>query len=111
MLFGTEYGINQVKAVGVFNNVNAVFTVDDSFKAFSDDSRYYFTPPDELIEKDFARATVEKYGPLMNFPALGYRDCQLLVGLFHNTPDNTLPIFWTEANSWKPIFKRYHKIY
>ena len=44
---------------------------------------------------------------------LGYGDGQLLLGLFHNTPDNTLPIFWfnEEGKEWYPIFKRYNKIY
>ena len=54
----------------------------------------------------------EKYGStLWNMHPLGYKDGQLLLSLFHNTPDNTLPIFGVENTTWTPIFKRFHKIY
>jgi hypothetical protein len=52
---------------------------------------------------------VEKYGKkLYKNHMLGYKDSQLLLGLEHNTPNNTLPIFWSEEE-WSPIFKRYGK--
>lgn len=111
MLFGTDFGISEVRKLGVFDSVEAVFTIDHTFKAFSDESRYFKMPLVENIEKDFARETALKYGNLLNTLPLGYRDCQLLLGFYHNTPDNSLPIFWSEENDWNPIFKRYHKIY
>lgn len=111
MLFGTEYGITEVRKLGLFDVVEAVFTLDDTFKVFSDESRYFKINPGEFIEKEFAKETAIKYGtPLYPLP-LGYGNCELLLGLFHNTPDNSLPIFWCEQGDWKPIFKRYHKIY
>lgn len=111
MLFGTEFGINEVRKLGVFNSVEAVFTIDQTFKAFSDESRYFTMPPGENIDKGFARETALKYGNQLYNPPLGCRDCQLLLGFYHNTPDNSLPVFWSEENDWSPIFKRYHKIY
>lgn len=30
---------------------------------------------------------------------------------YYNTPNNTLPIFWSDENSWQPIFQRYNKKY
>ena len=111
MLFGTETGINNVRNLGVFNNVEAVFTIDETFKTFSDNSRYFKVLPDESIEKDFSRETALKYGNNLFNPPLGYGDCELLLGMYHNTPDNSLPIFWSEQNNWKPVFKRYNKIY
>jgi hypothetical protein len=61
------------------------------------------------------RATCEKYGQhLWAADPLGYKDGQLLLGFSHNTPDNTLPIFWSEGHPprlWEPMFKRYHKNY
>jgi hypothetical protein len=54
----------------------------------------------------------KKYGDeLWAMHPLGYKDGQLLLSLFHNTPDNTLPVFWAESANWQPIFKRFHKIY
>ena len=43
------------------------------------------------------------------FP-LGYKDGQYLFGFFYNTPNNTLPIFWSNKNGWVPIFERKEKI-
>ena len=33
------------------------------------------------------------------------------MGTYYNTPNNTLPIFWSDENSWQPIFQRYNKKY
>ena len=111
MLFGTESGLKTIKLETDFDNIESVFLIDDSFKCFSDDSRYFNAGYAE-ITKDLSKALCEKYGKILlpNFP-LGYKDGQLLISLFHNTPDNTLPIFWADAQNWKPIFKRYNKIY
>lgn len=111
MLFGTENGINVVRNLNIFNTVEAVFTIDETFKTFSDDSRYFKILPDEIINKDFSKNTALKYGMNLFNPPLGYGNCELMLGLYHNTPDNSLPIFWSEQNEWQPIFKRHHKIY
>jgi hypothetical protein len=111
MLFATENGINAVRDLNIFNNVESVFTIDETFKAFSDDSRYFKVTPDDTIERVFSRETALKYGAKLFDPPLGFGNCELLLGLCHNTPDNSLPIFWSEEDKWKPIFKRYNKIY
>ncbi|MGJ1508191.1 phosphoribosyltransferase-like protein [Sphingobacterium siyangense] len=111
MVFGTEVGIQSIRNLKLFDKVEAVYTIDESFKTFSPTSRYFNEIPDGNIEKVFAQSTAEKYGSRLFNPSLGYGDCQLLLGLFHNTPDNSLPIFWNNSSNWKPIFKRYNKIY
>lgn len=111
LLFSTQKGLEEVRKIKALDVVEAIFTIDDTFKAFSKDSRYFAMTLDKDIDKNFAMTTATKYGtPLFN-PPLGHGDCQLLFGLFHNTPDNTLPIFWSEDYNWKAIFKRYNKIY
>ena len=42
---------------------------------------------------------------------LGYNNDGYAFGFFYNTPDNTLPIFWSDQDGWKPIMKRYDKKY
>ena len=111
MLFATARGLSEVRKIKAFDIVEAVFTLDDSFKTFSKDSRFFKISVDKDIDKVFSKTTAEKYGASLFNPALGYADCQLLFGLFHNTPDNSLPIFWSEFNNWKAIFKRYNKMY
>ncbi|MDY0903892.1 phosphoribosyltransferase-like protein [Pedobacter sp. CFBP9032] len=111
MLFSTEVGLNEVRKIKALDVVEAIFTIDDTFKAFSTQSRYFTSTVDKDIDKAFSKTTATKYGSPLFHPALGHGDCQLLFGLFHNTPDNTLPIFWSETKDWKAIFKRYNKIY
>lgn len=54
----------------------------------------------------------EHYGrKLMPNNPLGWDNCQFIFGFFYNTPDNTLPIFWSDNNGWYPIIKRYQKNY
>jgi hypothetical protein len=41
----------------------------------------------------------------------GYRDTQLLVVLYSNCPNNSLPILWSEVDgtprAWEPLFRRH----
>lgn len=46
-----------------------------------------------------------RYGPIAT--PYGYRDGQALLAYFYNTPSNTLPIFWSVENGWKPILQRF----
>jgi len=56
-------------------------------------------------ERDAAREVVERYSSRLGAQgALGYADVQGLISFFFNTPDNTLPIFWSTAEDWRPLF-------
>lgn len=118
-LFATEYGLNYLKKFSEFqNNVDSVFKLDDSYKCFEDNSRYFKESYPE-INKIFAKNLCLKYKHKFTkssgrgfYNPIGHGSCQLLLGLFHNTPDNSLPIMWhSEGDSWTPIFNRYPKIY
>jgi hypothetical protein len=112
-LFGLRDGISHIRKYGHFDNVFPVVEIDNSFRAFSDESRF-FERCEAHFQKARARAACELYGSDIwpDYP-LGYEDGQLLLGFHHNTPDNTLPIFWADEESgapWTPIFKRYPKV-
>ncbi len=118
MLFGTEHGLKAVRSLNIFDSVEAVFSIDESFQVFSQNSRYYKFVPDKkkikrLFSKQIAAENGDKLvaGTILHGHPLGWRNGQLLLGLFHNTPDNTLPIIWSESKNWKPAFKRYEKLY
>ncbi len=90
--------------------LRSIFELDETYKVFGENSRYYTKYSDEKI---FAKEVCKNYKDRYSQPdyLCGWRDGQLLLRFFYNTPDNTLPSFWTKTDTWKPIFKRYDKIY
>lgn len=111
-LFGTKNGIEHIRNNTQLSVVDSIFYLDDSFKCFSENSRFFKSCPDE-ISIDFSLEVFEKHGrKLFEYP-LGYKDGQQLLGFAHNVPDNTLPAIWFDEDPsiWTPIFKRYQKVY
>ena len=114
VLFGTSHGLESIRALNRFEAVEAVFELDDTFKSLEAQSRI-FQGEEGPFKREDIRSTCKKYGQRL-FPTwpLGYRDGQLLLGFNHNTPDNTLPIFWggvqSQTGPWKPVFRRYGKV-
>ena len=109
----TKDGLNKIRRSSKFDEAKCIIELDSSFQLFNHNSRY-FTTDTVPIQQDFARAMCLSYGNLI-LPgnALGYGNCQLLIGFAHNTPDNTLPIIWSDCSQppWNPIFRRYPKLY
>lgn len=113
VLVANEAGLNNVRENTQIDKLDAVFILDESFKCFSEKSRYYANV-DDPINKEFTKGMCEKYGKERSKDAgsaMGYSDNQLLLSFFHNTPNNTLPIFWSDAKGWYPMFKREIKRY
>ena len=115
VLFSTAQGIERVKTNTAFDDVACVCELDETFRCFSKVSRYFRNAAKIDIDKDFAEAMCRYYGAdLLPGHELGFDDGQLLIGFFHNVPDNTLPVMWQRQASpipWVPAFKRYPKLY
>jgi len=79
--------------------------LDETFKCFSDCSMIY-TDANERAEAK--RIMKEKGRMLHQFP-LGYKNMQLAIAFYHNTPDNSLPVIWKKMpdESWYPLFERF----
>lgn len=112
-LFAKSEGLGVARSLNTFDRVSAIHEMSPSESAFDLASRVYTkTPPG--VSREQGQVLASKYGNRL-FPGhgLGYGDGQLLLGLHHNVPDNTLPIFWCDetAIDWTPIFPRYHKVY
>lgn len=109
-LFASQDALDRVRKLP-FDSVEAVHVLSESERAFSTTSRLYALPPAGITSSD-ARLFAETYGKAIapGFP-LGWKDGQLLLGLHHNVPDNSLPIFWVseEWSSWEPVFPRFRK--
>jgi hypothetical protein len=112
-LFSTTRAIRKLNKSGLFDRVDCVFELDPSFKCFFKKSRYYPATDKSEIKREFTSQFCSNYGekhlliPKRN--RLGYKNSQLLLSFAHNTPDNTVPIFWEECENWTPLFKRYPK--
>ncbi|NBZ89249.1 phosphoribosyltransferase-like protein [Stagnihabitans tardus] len=114
VLFGTTNGLQKIRELNRYDFVDSVFEIDESFKCLSDDSRIFSTGDPHFDRAKTLETCMRLGAQLWPSHPLGYKDGQLLIGFSHNTPDNTLPIFWAETGAtkaWTPMFKRYHKIY
>jgi hypothetical protein len=95
----TEYNITAIAAV----------TIDESQKCFHPGSSIFTTLE---IHQESCEKMARHYGQKLDSKhPLGYNNSQYLFGFFYNTPDNCLPIFWSDVDGWKPIVKRYPKNY
>lgn len=113
-LFLSNDGKKLLEKSKKFNNVKSVFELDESYRTFSNESLVFKKCPNN-ISVSFTKAVCAGHGEKLN-PShpLGHDNSQLLIGFNHNTPDNCLPVIWSEGNvaiNWFPIFKRYHKKY
>lgn len=113
-LFGLSDGIEHMQIHTHFDAIYPVVELDRSFRAFATESRLFVEPlmADLRVPTE---ATCRRYGQALwpDYP-LGYQDGQLYIGFAHNTPDNSLPIFWSDHTAhvpWRPIFRRYPKVY
>jgi len=125
-IFATTVALERLESSELFDKVDTVFELDETYKIFSDESRY-FSKTLSIEDRDFFKKACrtcyrDKWelndddisrqdGGVLNKDECGYADGQLSLGFFYNIPNNTLPIFWAESNDWKPIFKRYSKVY
>jgi hypothetical protein len=83
--------------------------LDERCRCFSQQSDTFANHP---VHRDHCKQLAEHYGAkLIPSSPLGYNDGQYSFGFYYNTPDNTLPIFWSERNGWHPVMKRYDKKY
>ena len=115
VLFATSEGLQAVRGLNRFDAVNAVYELDCTFKVLEDQSRI-FVGEERPFDRLKIRQTCQKYGAQLSpYHPLGYKNGQLLIGFNHNTPDNTLPIFWggdqAMQGPWKAVFQRYDKVY
>lgn len=109
-LFGAPNGMDIVRGLG-FDRTAAVHELNASQLSFSEESHVYSAPP-AGISRDIGRAIAERYGAdLAPGNALGFGAGELMLGLHHNVPDHTLPIFWVQEafGPWNPMFRRYPK--
>ena len=105
-LFASQLAIKKMEDMGIVPIQSTI--LGERERCFSEDS-LIFTGFPEL--REITKKMVKSYGKKLypQYP-LGYKDGQYCFGMHYNTPNNTLPIFWS-YNDWTPIFPRKEKIY
>ena len=101
-------GVTEVKKCLPGLHVVAVEVIDDTYSLFSNDSPWF---RDGVNSPQAAREFYDSLVARLRFPikpeALrGYGKLSLAYAFSHATPDNCVPIIWSEANNWKPLLER-----
>jgi hypothetical protein len=115
-LFATSRGLERVRQKSLFGQrCGAVFELDETYKCFSSDSRYLAVMPKTIQKSILIQVNNYHGGQLIPGHHNGFENGQLLLAFSHNTPDNTLPVIWAEAENgarkpWVSALKRYPKI-
>ena len=106
-IVASEGAVNKLADKGI--NVIYCALLDERNKTFSENSMVFHRYP---TLKTYARDISKKYGERIapeNVQPLGYKNGEYCFGFYYNTPNNTLPIFWSDIN-WNPIFTRREKL-
>lgn len=117
LMVSTQEAIIKIKSIPEVKDVFPCIIMDNTSKAFSEESIIFQGYSQELKEQ--AKKLCQHYGELIvskedkknGATAFGFGGGEYLLGTYYNTPNNTLPIFWSEENLWQPIFRRYNKKY
>jgi hypothetical protein len=86
----------------------AAEVIDDSYSLFSEESPWFGDGVNsprvarEFYEGLLARAQF----PIKREALRGYGKLSLAYAFSHATPDNCLPIIWSEGRDWKPLLER-----
>ena len=104
-LITTESAILKLNELGI--KTIYCIKLDGRNQAFSQESLIFYKYP-ELLNS--AREMAEGYGKIIEpDKPLGHKNGQYCFGLYYNTPNNSLPIFWSTNNAWIPVFPRKEK--
>jgi hypothetical protein len=114
-LFASSKGLETLNSKNLFNGkATSLFELDDTYKVFNALQRYFPNEGVGAFDTEIFEKIARHYGQtLCPGHAAGYKEGQFMLGFTHNTPDNTLPIYWNEGrqSTWNPIFVRYDKVY
>ncbi len=107
-IVANKKAVDALKSLGI--KVIYANLVDERDGCFSDTSMLFHKYPNL---KEPAKRICEHYGKKIKTgksSELGFKNAGFAFGFYYNTPNNTLPIFWSEQD-WTPIFPRKEKIY
>lgn len=110
VLVATPEAVLAIEQSCTFDDVKCVLELPLELRALSQESLFYMDVPQSISRATMRRIALAYGQQLMPGHALGYGNKGLLLAFFHNTPDNTLPIFWVDRPTWPGPFPRHPKI-
>jgi hypothetical protein len=117
LMVTTKEAINLLKSEFPTLNIIACIEMDEKSQVFSPSS-IIFDGYDAKIKDDakkicehYGNKLIDKYTKNDGMESLGFHGGNYIFGSYYNIPNNTLPIFWSDANDWNYLFKRYDKKY
>jgi len=105
-LVAMEMGTSRIEDYTKLNVISPVI-IKEQHRVFSDRSRVFLDGSKRAIAKEICGGYGERL--VGKDHKYGFGDSQVLIGFHHNIPDNTLPIFWSDAHGWEPLFRRKRK--
>ena len=102
VLFAFESAVESVRAQSPFDVV-CVELLDERDRVFSRECTIFSTEEERIRAEEICRQHGEVLWPEC---PLGYDDSQALIAFDYQTPNNSLPILWSNAKNWIPIFER-----
>jgi len=111
-LFATTQAIEVLKGTPGLDVIKPAMELDPAYSCYHDKSIYFRDVNDDGQTMTASKAVMQAYGEsICRGNGLGFGECQLLLSFHHNTPDNTLPVFWfnEQPAAWSPIFPRHPK--
>jgi hypothetical protein len=92
-----------IAELGITLNLHICDPLDDQDRCFSENSRFFQDPN----EKERAKEVAHRHGvSLVKNAPLGYGNCQSAVIFEDSSPNNNLPILWSDNHGWTPLFRR-----
>jgi hypothetical protein len=107
-LVAHKEGISTVQSCLPDLHVVTVEAIDNSYSLFSDESPWFDDGLNSArLARDFYDALVARLElPIKPDALRGFGKLSLAYAFSHATPDNCLPIIWSEGNGWKPLLER-----
>lgn len=114
LMVATQKAIDKIKEISQISEVLSCVIMDDDSNVFSEKSIVFQGYSPEI--KKQVKKVCEYYGEKIMLSEegstpFGFGGGGYMIGTYYNTPNNSLPIFWSEKNNWNPFLKRYNKKY
>jgi len=119
----TPFGVKNIFLLTVCGMKNGIIKVEEETKAYTFSAIEYSTKDTAVDldgkfyqglsyeERERLKSRIEYYGKVAyQKQPFGFGQIGGLIAFDFNTPNTTLPLIWSDSNSWIPLFKRARRI-